>query len=27
DYIIEQLKFDVASHDDPFFYQATCKRA
>ncbi|MDR0805940.1 MAG: hypothetical protein LBN41_04220 [Enterobacteriaceae bacterium] len=27
DYIIEQLKFDVASHDDPFFYQATCIRA
>jgi hypothetical protein len=27
DYIIEQLKFDVASHDDPFFYQAICKRA
>ena len=27
DYIIEQLKFDIASHDDPFFYQATCKRA
>lgn len=26
DYIIEQLKFDIASHDDPFFYQATCKR-
>lgn len=27
DYIIEQLKFDIASHDDPFFYQASCKRA
>ncbi len=27
DYIIEQLKFDIASHDEPFFYQATCKRA
>lgn len=26
DYLIEQLKFDIASHDDPFFYQATCKR-
>ncbi|CDL81109.1 conserved hypothetical protein [Xenorhabdus szentirmaii DSM 16338] len=27
DYIIEQLKFDIASHDDAFFYTATCKRA
>ncbi|CAG9424334.1 hypothetical protein AB7092_08825 [Providencia rettgeri] len=27
DYLIEQLKFDIASHDDPFFYQAICKRA
>lgn len=27
DYLIEQLKFDIASHDDPFFYQASCKRA
>lgn len=26
DYIIEQLKFYIASHDDPFFYQAICKR-
>ncbi|WP_321157710.1 baseplate hub protein [Providencia stuartii] len=26
DYIIEQLKFDIASHDDAFFYQASCKR-
>lgn len=27
DYIIEQLKFDIASHEDAFFYTATCKRA
>ncbi|WP_421692662.1 baseplate hub protein, partial [Xenorhabdus bovienii] len=27
DYLIEQLKFDIASHDDAFFYTATCKRA
>lgn len=26
DYIIEQLKFNVATHDDPFFYTAICKR-
>lgn len=26
DYLIEQLKFNIASHDNPFFYQATCKR-
>lgn len=26
DYIIDQLKFDVASHEDPFFYIATCSR-
>lgn len=26
DYIIEQLKFSVASHDNPFFYTAVCKR-
>lgn len=26
DYKIEQLRFDVASHEDPFFYTATCKR-
>ena len=26
DYIIEQLKFNVATHDDPFFYTAVCKR-
>lgn len=26
DYKIDQLKFDVASHEDPFFYQATCSR-
>lgn len=27
DYVIDQLKFDVASHEDPFFYSATCSRA
>lgn len=27
DYVIDQLKFDVASHDDPFFYTATCSQA
>ena len=27
DYVIDQLKFDVASHEDPFFYTATCSRA
>lgn len=26
DYKIDQLKFDVASHDNPFFYQALCSR-
>jgi len=26
EYIIDQLKFDVQSHDDPFFYTATCTR-
>ena len=26
DYTIDQLKFEVASHDDPFFYVATCTR-
>lgn len=26
DYKIDQLKFDVASHDEPFFYQALCSR-
>ncbi|GAB3484445.1 baseplate hub protein [Azotobacter salinestris] len=26
DYLIKQLKFDVASHDDPFFYTAECTR-
>lgn len=26
DYVIDQLKFDVASHEDPFFYAATCSR-
>lgn len=26
DYIIDQLKFEVATHDDPFFYTATCTR-
>lgn len=27
DYVIDQLKFDVASHEDPFFYSATCSQA
>ena len=27
DYVIDQLKFDVASHEDPFFYSAACSRA
>ncbi len=27
DYVINQLKFDVASHEDPFFYTASCTRA
>lgn len=26
DYKIDQSKFDVASHDNPFFYQAMCSR-
>lgn len=26
DYSIDQLKFDVATHEDPFFYQAQCTR-
>lgn len=26
DYKIDQLKFELASHEDPFFYQATCSR-
>lgn len=26
DYSIDQLKFDVASHEDSFFYQAQCSR-
>lgn len=26
DYVIDQLKFDVASHEDPFFYSATCSQ-
>ena len=26
DYSIDQLKFDVASHEDSFFYQAQCTR-
>jgi hypothetical protein len=26
DYVIDQLKFDVATHEDPFFYQAQCSR-
>lgn len=26
DYTIDQLKFEVATHDDPFFYVATCSR-
>jgi hypothetical protein len=26
DYVIDQLKFEVATHDDPFFYTATCTR-
>ena len=27
EYVIDQLKFDVASHEDPFFYTATCSQA
>ena len=27
DYVIDQLKFDVASHEDPFFYSAACSQA
>lgn len=26
DYTIDQLKFDLATHDDPFFYTALCSR-
>lgn len=26
DYIIQELSFDVATHDDPFFYHASCRR-
>ena len=26
DYIIDQLKFNVATHDNPFFYTAVCRR-
>lgn len=26
DYVIDQLKFEVATHDDPFFYTALCTR-
>ena len=26
DYSIDQLKFDVATHEDPFFYQTQCTR-
>lgn len=26
DYVIDQLKFEIASHDDPFFYTALCTR-
>jgi len=26
DYVIDQLKFDVESHETPFFYSATCSR-
>lgn len=26
DYVIDQLKFDIASHDDPFFYTGICSR-
>jgi hypothetical protein len=26
DYVIDQLKFDIASHDDPFFYIGICSR-
>ena len=26
DYSIDQLKFDIATHEDPFFYQAQCTR-
>lgn len=27
DYIIDQLKFDIATHDDPFFYTGICSRS
>lgn len=26
DYVIDQLKFELATHDDPFFYTAVCSR-
>lgn len=26
DYTIDQLKFDIATHEDPFYYVATCSR-
>jgi len=26
DYVIQELKFDVSTHDDPFFYHASCRR-
>lgn len=26
DYVVDQLKFEVSSHSDPFFYTATCSR-
>jgi hypothetical protein len=26
DYVIDQLKFDLATHDDPFFYTGICSR-
>ncbi len=26
DYVVDQLKFDVASHEDAFFYTASCSR-
>ena len=26
DYVIDQLKFDIASHDDPFWYTGICSR-
>lgn len=26
DYVVDQLKFEMASHDDPFFYTALCSK-